>query len=154
MHGKQILTVLGALGVVFATSAFSFQARTPFVAGNFVESLSVANVTQSVDVSLNGLSKVVHSRRPASEKVEALRQTLSSIESIRKQNPLQPIDKEVYMDFSVESLEHVAKDPHFSVKKCSEYKARVMNDFEPYAEQRPKNPALLRSYAIIEGICS
>lgn len=155
MYHRQILTVLGAISAIYATAAFSFQVRAPFVAGgdNF-QSTAVADVVQSVDGNLNGLHKKVQSRMSASAKLELLKQTLSSIEEVRKLSPLQTVDKEIYLDYSTESLEHVAQDKDFSVEKCPEYKARVMNDFEPYAEKTPSHPALKRSYEIIEGICS
>lgn len=155
MYSRSILTVLGAVSTVLVTAAFSFHVRAPFSpGGDSAQSMVVSNVVRSVDGNLNGLNRKVHSRMPASAKVEVLRQTLSTIEEMRKQNPLQTVDKEVYLDYSTESLEHIAKDQEFSVEKCPEYKARVMMDFEPYAENRPTHPALKRSYEIIEGICS
>lgn len=155
MYSKQILTVLGAAGVVFVTAAFSFQVRTPFWgSADSTATVATSNVMESVEKNLEGLNTKVHSRMPASAKVEILRSTLSTVAELRKQGPLQTVDKEIYMDFATESLQHVAQDPQFSVKKCSEYKARIMNDFEPYSEKMPSHPALKRSYQIIEGICS
>lgn len=155
MYSRPILAVLGSVSVVLLTSAFSFHARTPFTGGGeAAPAMKVADVVRSVDGSLNVLNRQVHSRMPASAKVEILKQTLSTIEEVRKQNSLQSVDKEVYLDYSTASLEHVATDSDFSVAKCPEYKARVMIDFEPYAEHRPTHPALKRSYEIIEGICS
>lgn len=155
MYSRQILTVLGSLTVIFATAAFSFQVRTPFSSsGNNSQSTFVADLVINVDSNLNDLHKKVHSRMPASEKVVILKQTLSAIDEVRKKNPLQTIDKEIYMDYSTESLDHIANDKNFSLEKCPEYKARVMNDFEPYAEKTPSHPALKRSFEIIEGICS
>ncbi|MEK2646150.1 hypothetical protein [Bdellovibrio sp. BCCA] len=156
MYSRSILTVLGAVSAVLVTSAFSFHVRAPFSPGgdSAAQMMAVANVVQTVDMNLNGLNRKVHSRMPASEKVEILKETLSTIAEVRKQSALQTVDKEVYLDYATESLEHVAQDPHFSVEKCPEYKARVMNDFEPYAEKMPSHPALKRSYQIIEGICS
>lgn len=155
MYARKIFAILGSVAAIFVTTAFSFQSRVPFTgSAETTGTLAGADVLQSVDGTLNGLNKRVHSRMPANAKVEILRETLSSIESLRKQNPVQTVDKEIYMDFSTESLEPLASDREFSVKKCPEYKARVMNDFEPYAENRPTHPALKRSYEIIEGICS
>lgn len=155
MYLRQILTVLGAFFAIVLTAAFSFQVRAPFLTGgDNVPSAMHADVIEKVDQNLNGLHKKVHSRMPASAKVEMLKQALSEIAEVRKQSPLQTVDKEVYLDFSTESLEPVAKDQNFSVEKCPDYKARVMNDFEPYSENSPSNPALKRSYEIIEGICS
>ncbi|UXR66153.1 hypothetical protein EZJ49_07805 [Bdellovibrio bacteriovorus] len=154
MYSRPILAVLGSVSVVLLTSAFTFQVRAPFTGGGQGSVMKVADVVRSVDGSLNTLNRQVHSRMPASAKVEMLKQTLSSIEEVRKQNSVQTVDKEVYLDYSTASLEHVATDGAFSVEKCPEYKARVMIDFEPYAEHRPTHPALKRSYEIIEGICS
>lgn len=154
MYSRSILTVLGAVSAVLVTAAFSFHVRAPFSPGGEGEAMLVSNVVHSVDANLNGLNKKVHSRMPASAKVEILRQTLSTIQEVRKQNPLQTVDKEIYLDYATESLEHVAQDQAFSVEKCPEYKARVMVDFEPYSENKPSHPALKRSYQIIEGICS
>lgn len=155
MYSRQILAVLGSITVIFATAAFSFQARLPFSSsGDSSQSTLVADLVTNVESDLNELHKKVHSRVPASEKVEVLKQTLSGIDEVRKKNPLQTIDKEIYMDYSTESLNHVANDKNFSLEKCPEYKARVMNDFEPYAEKMPSHPALKRSFEIIEGICS
>lgn len=154
MYSRPILTVLGSISVALLTSAFTFQVRAPFAGGGEAPTMKVADVVRSVDGQLNVLNRQVHSRMPASAKVEILKQTLSTIEEVRKQNSLQSVDKEVYLDYSTASLEHVATDKEFSVEKCPEYKARVMIDFEPYAEHRPTHPALKRSYEIIEGICS
>lgn len=155
MYRRQILTVLGAVSAIFVTAAFSFQVRIPFSSGGENENpIMGSDVVAGVDNNLNGLHKKVYSRMPASAKVEMLKQTLSTIEQFRKQSPLQTVDKEIYLDYSTESLEHVAQDKTFSVEKCPEYKARVMNDFEPYAENKPSHPALKRSFEIIEGICS
>ncbi|NUN07279.1 MAG: hypothetical protein HUU57_16160 [Bdellovibrio sp.] len=156
MYGRKISTVLGSAVVLLVTAAFTFQTRAPF-SGSGVNGAEVAGssgVFYKVDGSLNALSKQVRSRMPASQKVQMLRSTLASIKEARKANPLATVDKEIYMDYSVESLEHVALDRSFSLKKCGEYKARIMNDFEPYAEFKPSHPALLRSYRIIEGLCS
>ncbi|XGC79889.1 hypothetical protein ACES2L_11165 [Bdellovibrio bacteriovorus] len=155
MYSRSIFTVLISAILVLLTTAFTFQVKTPFYSGGDAQSqLAVANVLQAVEGQLNGLHKTVHARLPASEKVEKLKGTLSSIEELRKQNPLQTVDKEVYMDYATESLQHVAQDPQFSKEKCPEYKARVMINFEPYSEHSPSHPALKRSYQIIEGICS
>lgn len=155
MYSRKISTVLGSVAALLVTAAFTFQTRAPF-SGSVADtgSVTASAVFNKVDGSLNNLSRQVHSRMPASQKVQILRSTLASIKEVRKTSPLATVDKEVYMDYSVESLEHVAFDQSFSVKKCGEYKARIMNDFEPYSEFKPSHPALLRSYQIIEGLCS
>lgn len=156
MYLGKISTVLGSVAILVATAAFTFQTRAPFV-GSGVGGTDLAAssaVFNKVDGSLNALSKQVHSRMPASQKVQMLRLTLASLKEVRKTSPIATVDKEVYMDYSIESLEHVAFDQSFSLKKCGEYKARIMNDFEPYSEFKPSHPALLRSYRIIEGLCS
>lgn len=155
MYSRKISTVLGSAAVLLLTAAFTFQTRAPFSGSDVGGELVASSVVfKKVDGSLDALSKQVKSRMPASQKVQMLRSTLASIKETRKANPLATVDKEVYMDYSVESLEHVALDQSFSVKKCGEYKARIMNDFEPYSEFKPSHPALLRSYQIIEGLCS
>ena len=155
MYSRKISTVLGSAAILLVTAAFTFQTRAPFSGStNEGGTVAVSAVFVKVDGSLNALNKQVHSRMPASQKVQILRSTLASIKEVRKTNPLATVDKEVYMDYSVESLEHVALDQSFSLKKCGEYKARIMNDFEPYSEYKPSHPALLRSYRIIEGLCS
>lgn len=156
MYVRKISTVLGAIAVLLATAAFTFQTRAPFSGSAWmgVDVAASSTVFNKVDGSLNALSKQVQSRMPASQKVQMLRSTLASLKEVRKASPIATVDKEVYMDYSMESLEHVAFDQSFSLKKCGEYKARIMNDFEPYSEFKPSHPALLRSYRIIEGLCS
>lgn len=156
MYSGKISTVLGIVCISIVTAAFSFQTRAPFVGSEGASSAVVAEgvILKNVEGRLNTLKQQVHSRMPAGQKVQLLRQTLSSIQETRKSGPVATVDKEIYMDYSVESLEHVATDRSFSLEKCPEYKARVMNDFEPYSERRPSHPALKRSYEIIEGICS
>lgn len=155
MYGRSILTILGAVSLVFMTTGFNFAFRIPFSpGGDTSSSMVVSNVLMSVENNLNVLNKEVHSRVPASVKVEKLKRTLEAIEEIRKQNPIQTVDREVYMDFATNSLQHVAEDPEFRKEKCPEYKARVMVNFEPYSEVVPSHPALKRSYQIIEGLCS
>ncbi|MNY56466.1 hypothetical protein D3C86_1925480 [compost metagenome] len=114
----------------------------------------VNNPVKEVNHLLTNLNRKVHSRMPASEKIEIVRKTISEIESLRKESPLQSIDKEISMDFAVDSLKHISDDKEFSVSKCADYKARVLIDFEPGSENRPSNPVLKRSFSIIEGVCS
>ena len=155
MHSRQISALLVIAAVAVVNTGFTSDKVTAFDVGGIAgRALSAPETYRLVETELNTLNKKVHSRLPASQKVELLKHSLSSIKSARQQGPLLPVDKEIHMDFSVESLEPLADDPDFSQTKCADYKARLLIDFEPSAENRPANPPLKRSYEIIEGICS
>lgn len=155
MYGRKIsaflvIAVLAAFNTGFTTDKLT----ASDVGGVTGRQLSASETFKIVENELNTLSKKVRTRLPASEKVQLLKRSLSSIKSARQHGPLLPVDKEVHMDFSVEALEPLADDPEFSTAKCADYKARLLIDFEPSAENHPVNPPLKRSFEIIEGICS
>ena len=155
MHGRQISAFLVVTVLAAFNSGFTSEKLTSSdVGGVSAKQLSGPETYSLVETELNTLNKKVHSRMPASEKVKLLKSSLTSIKSVRQQGPLLPVDKEIHLDFSVGSLEHLADDPAFSTTKCAEYKARLLIDFEPSSDTQPANPPLKRSFEIIEGICS
>jgi hypothetical protein len=155
MYGRKISAFLVITAVAAFNTGFTSDKLTASdVGGTASRQLSAPETYNLVETELNTLYKKVHSRLPASEKVQLLKRSLSSIKSVRQHGPLLPVDKEVHMDFSVEALEPLADDPEFSTAKCADYKARLLIDFEPSAEIHPVNPPVKRSYEIIEGICS
>lgn len=145
-----VITILAAFNMGFTSEKFT----ASDIGGVASRQLSATETYKLVETELNTLYKKARSRMPASEKVQLLKRSLSSIKSARQHGPLLPVDKEIHMDFSVEALEPLADDPEFSVSKCADYKARLLIDFEPSAENHPVNPPVKRSYEIIEGICS
>ncbi|UOF01436.1 hypothetical protein [Bdellovibrio reynosensis] len=154
MHSRKIFTVLTVAYVLLLASGFTFHERSAFEHGGSGSEVLAHDPVKAVDEKLNALKVKVKQRMPASEKVVLIKEALSSIEEMRKNSPVMSVDKEIYMDYATESLEHVANDKTFSVKKCGYYKHRIVNDFEPYSDEKPSHPALLRSFNIVEGVCS
>lgn len=155
MYSRKISTFLVVTIASALSAGFTSDKLTAADAGGVSgKQLSAVETYSLVENELNTLSKKVHSRMPASQKVQLLKSSLTSIKAARQQGPLLPVDKEVHMDFSVEVLQPLADDPEFSTAKCADYKARVLIDFEPSADTHPVNPPVKRAYEIIDGICS
>lgn len=154
MYGRKILAVLVLVSFQSAHAGPQWRMAVGSGAGKGMTIAASHNPLKDVNEKLTTLSRKLHARMPASAKVEMLRETLEQIDEMRKISPLQTIDKEISMDLSVESLRHVSTDTSFNTAKCSDYKTRLLNDFEPMSEDRPSNPALKRSFSIIEGLCS
>jgi hypothetical protein len=155
MYGRKISAFLVITAVAGFNAGFTSDKLTASDVGGVAgRQLSAPETYNLVETELNTLYKKVHLRMPASEKVQLLKRSLSSIKTARRHGPVLPVDKEIHMDFSVEALEPLADDLEFSTAKCADYKARLLIDFEPTAETRPVNPPVKRSYEIIEGICS
>lgn len=163
MYRRKILTVLVLSLVASVGQAHMGQVKTHFDQGNGLTlsggaTASVSPATPSpvpeVERLLTSLSQRVHSRMPASEKLQLVKATLKRIDDLRQQAPVQAVDKEVAMDYATESLRPLAEDQQFHRNKCSDYKHRFLTNFEPHAETRPSNPVLRRSFGILEGVCS
>ena len=157
MHTRKIFAVLSLVALAATTTAFSFQHLMPDMMGSFESAPNVAGgeVFTHVTSQLSALNKKVHTRMPAGEKVMLLRKTLSDIKAMREASPIERVDKEVEMDFATDALEPIAMDPNFSVHKCDIYKAKMIVNFEPYAnpQEGPSNPPLHRAFEIMQGIC-
>ncbi|MEN0057689.1 MAG: hypothetical protein AAGB31_02550 [Bdellovibrio sp.] len=154
MHSSRLFKILAAIAGLTCLSAFEFQTRSPFSGSGGEAVVARKDLVEDVDQRLDSLRQRMRSRAPANVKVQVLRETLSQVQKLRQERPVQRIDREIYLDYSTASLEHVAQDKNFSLEKCAYYQLRLRSDFEPFAEDKPEHPALRRSYDIIQGLCS
>lgn len=159
MHGRQILTVLVVALISFAGEARIGQKKAFFSGGSPDESMTTAQTGISdtpaqVERMIASLENQVKVALPPARKQALVRQTLQQIDQLRRQSPVQTVDKEIAMDYATESLRPMAEDQHFQRSKCTSYKYDLLSHFEPQSEGRPVHPVLKRSYSIIEGVCS
>ncbi len=160
MHSRKIFTVLVVLLTSLLAEAGIGQKREPFFVGSsssegMATTQSVGSDTSAqVERMIASLETQVKSSLAPVRKQELVRQTLQQIDRLRRQSPLQSVDKEIAMDYVTESLRPMAEDEHFQRSKCTKYKYDLLSHFEPQSEGLPVHPVLRRSYYIITGVCS
>jgi hypothetical protein len=76
----------------------------------------------------------------------------SQISQLRKKNPLQLDQDEIYMDTVMASLAQIPRDAQFKKEKCDNYRSKIMVQFDPHGEDDPI-PPVAETLSVLEILC-
>ena len=133
---------------VFAVE-FAFAARQPEVPVR-----SARTLRQQVDSYAELLQKEVGIAKSTKDKYQALEYSLSQIRVLRENTPTQEISDEAHMDLIVTVLDSLPKKREFKKKDCAQYQNDFVNQYEPSAEEGPKEPAVKPAWDFLQSVCS
>lgn len=110
-------------------------------------------VRQQVDSEVLNLSRTVHRQRDLASKFTQIEKTLLATKLIRKKNPRQLTDDEIYLDNLVSSISDIPKYTNFKKESCPEYQRKLVHLWSPKPIIGVEDPALKRALDVLDGLC-
>lgn len=148
------LSVLAILILSLLNSGFTFERRqSDGVGGSGISNQEVSSVAREVDKLVVALPKELKRLPTQAARVSKVKDTLQVIDKLRKDAPLESVDKEVAMDLSVEPLRPLAEAEAFDSGSCIEWEHRLSLDYEPSESGEITNPHLKKAQRVIASVC-
>ena len=113
-----------------------------------VASLSVRQKVESL--SLNAVRNV-NAKKDAKARVKEVEKFLTEFKNLRAKSPRQVADDELYLDH-LEGALRLVPLASFEKSKCSDYRSKVMSNYEPQSEKAQSAP-IKRALEIIDSVC-
>lgn len=142
MRSKLVPGVVIFFGLVFAQTLFGKKETVS----------STLSVRQQFESEISNLRKNLNLKASKSEQWKHLLKTEGKIADLRKKNPRQIEQDEIYMDLVADSLTQIPRAPQFKKEKCGDYRSKLIAQYDlQYTGESdsPVAPAL----SVLEALC-
>lgn len=136
--------VIFLTGFFFVVTAFS-AVEIPIRTGR--------SIRQQVDIYGELLQKEVAKVKSVKEKYKTISRVKSQIKELRASSSPQGLQDEAHMDLLVSVLEALPEQKSFKRKDCLKYESELLVEFEPVAEEKPQNPAVMTGWEVLQSLC-
>ncbi len=111
------------------------------------------NVRAQTEFHARMLEAKVSNARNNTERFRALHQALDQISSLRENNLTFTGKDEGYVSLMVSVLESLPTQTKFRQQDCAKYENDFLNQFEPTADEQPKEPAVRPGWKVLQALC-
>lgn len=109
-------------------------------------------VRQEFESELSNVKKNLKASSALDEKLKVLSKSEREIEMLRKKNPIQLDQDEIYMDMVIVSLKQIPRGTFFKKAECKDYRSKIQSAFNPKAETSPNLP-ITETLTILNLLC-
>jgi len=102
--------------------------------------------TQELDYNL----RLSHSQN---EKFRAINRATIQLMVLKDNALTQTLEDEGYIELVIEVLDAVPRGKAFAKADCDKYENDLINEFEPYAEEAPLEPAVKPGWNALQALC-
>lgn len=113
------------------------------VGGEFIRPQLEARLNQLVS---DGKSQPIDASWKALSRLEA------DMNTLRSENVRQKEDDEIYIETVIMVLKEIPRRKEFKKEKCSEYRSRILAEYDPGHEAKP-SPAVSKGLQVLEIFC-
>jgi phosphoenolpyruvate carboxylase len=109
---------------------------------------------QQVNTELLNLQRNIQLAAELPEKLTTLEKTLHVMKEMRKQNPVQLADDEIYLQKITADLEQIPKISEFEMDDCNTYRKQLSRRSHQKAIRKTEALALNQTLPVLDALCT